>query len=59
MFVQNIFLNGSENCLAFQPFSSYFTTFTGTNKTSSLQSKRILEESIKLHLYLTIFASEK
>ena len=59
MFVQNIFLNGSENCLAFQPLSSYFTRLTGTNRTFSLQFKRILEESIKLHLYLTIFASEK
>ena len=47
MFVQNIFLNGSENYLAFQPLSSYFRTFTGTNRIFSLQSNRIPEESIK------------
>ena len=37
----------------------YFRTFTGTNRIFSLQSNRIPEESIKLHLHMTIFTNKK
>ena len=45
--------NGSQNYLLFQLLSSYFTTFTGTNKILFWRSKKILAESIK-----TLFTSD-
>ena len=45
---QNIFLRmDPPNHLVFQPLSSYFATFTGTNRIFAWWSKGVLEESIK------------
>lgn len=45
LMVQNIFLDGLQNCLVYQPLSSYFTSKNG--RIGSCQSKRMSEQNVK------------